>query len=586
MARSRRKTSRRRSRVQIPQPRYTLRRWVVSGVLLLALLLIVGRAVERQVLERDFLQAEGERRYLRTVEMPALRGVIFDRHGEPLALTTPVESIWVNPQALPADAHGPLAKGLGVSVKRLRKVLSEHQDKHFVYLKRRAKPDLVKRVRKAIRQHPKKLRGVHFEREYQRFYPAGEVAAHVLGFTNIDDHGQEGLELAYDDWLTGTAGAKRVLKDGSGRVVRDVENIRGPEPGKDLVTSIDRRLQFLAYRELKAAVKKHRALAGSAVILDARSGEVLAMVNQPSYNPNGRRDSRGGRFRNRAVTDMFEPGSAVKPLIVAAALEAGLARPTTRIDTTPGLLRVGRHTVRDARDYGVLDVNEVIQKSSNVGISKIALQLAPEVMWRLLTKVGFGEETRSGFPGEAFGRLPHYERWSTFGQATLAFGYGLSVTTMQLAKAYAAIAADGVKRSVSLLKREEIPGGERVLRRSVARDVRRMMEGVVSTEGTAPQAAIPRYRVAGKTGTAKKVTAQGYAKDKYLAIFAGMVPASAPRLVMVVMIDEPRAGQFYGGQVAAPVFARVMSGALRLLNISPDGIPQDGPRLASSGERL
>ncbi len=575
------KKARRRSRVQVPQPRYALRRGVVGGVLLMAFFLLVGRAVERQVLERDFLQNEGQRRYLRTVEMPAHRGVIFDRHHEPLALTTPVESIWVNPKQLPRTAQAPLARALGVSVAHLRKVLARNGKRHFLYLERRAAPKRVGRVRKAV--HDNKITGVHFEREYRRFYPAGEVTAHVIGFTNIDDHGQEGLELAYDDWLTGRAGAKRVLKDGSGRVVRDVESIRAPQPGKDLVTSIDRRLQYLAYRELKAAVEKHRARAGSAVILDVSTGEVLAMVNQPSYNPNARRSGRDGRFRNRAVTDVFEPGSTMKPLIMSAALEAGVIEPSTRIDTAPGRLEVGGHRVRDSHDYGVLTPAGIIEKSSNVGISKIALQLTPDVMWRVLSKVGFGVSTDSGFPGEVSGRLPYFDRWSRFGQATIAFGYGLSVTTLQLAAAYATIGADGVKRPVSLLKQLQAPRGREVLRRDVVRTVRGMMEKVVSAEGTAPRAAIPGYRVAGKTGTAKKITAHGYAKDRYLAIFAGVVPASRPRLAMAVMIDEPRAGQVYGGEVAAPVFAKVMAGALRLLNIPPDGVQGEGLRLASSG---
>jgi cell division protein FtsI (penicillin-binding protein 3) len=376
-----------------------------------------------------------------------------------------------------------------------------------------------------------------------------------------------------------------VLKDGRKQVVKDVESIRAPRAGRDLVLSLDRRLQYLAYRELKAAVKKHKARAGSAVILDVKTGEILAMVNRPSYNPNGSRSSRGGGGRNRALTDVFEPGSAIKPFTVAAALELGRYRPDTRIDTAPGHLKVGRQLVRDSRNYGVIDVSTVIRKSSNVGASRMALDLSAEELWALFARFGFGQGTESGFPGEVFGQLPHFRGWSRFEQATLSFGYGLSVTSLQLARAYASLAADGLLRPTSLLRVDEAPEGEQVISAKTARALRAMLEAVVSSEGTAPLAAVPGYRVGGKTGTARKSVSGGYAKDKYLAIFAGMVPVSHPRLVMVVMIDEPTAGKYYGGQVAAPVFSKVMAGALRLLNIPPDDYGPSGLRLARAGGR-
>ena len=421
------------------------------------------------------------------------------------------------------------------------------------------------------------------QREYRRYYPGGEVFAHTVGFTNVDDQGLEGLELAYDQWLQGTPGRKRVIRDGHARVVRNVESIREPVEGKNLVLSIDRRLQFLAYRELKAAVQQHKAKSGSIVILDALTGEVLTMVNQPAYNPNGSKQGRRGRLRNRAVTDVFEPGSTMKPFTVAAALESGRYRPRTRIDTSPGSMRVGRHQVRDIRNYGAIDVATVIRKSSNVGVSKIALDLPREDLWRFFSRLGFGESTGSGFPGEADGQLTPHQRWARIDQATLSFGYGLSATPLQLARAYAVLAAEGIRRPVSLLRLERPPAGDRVMSPATARAVLTMLEAVVSTEGTAPDAAVAGYRVAGKTGTIKKSVSGGYAEDRYVSVFTGIAPASAPRLVVVVMIDEPGAGKYYGGQVAGPVFSKVMAGALRLMNITPDDLAAEGVRLVSAG---
>lgn len=556
----------------IRQPSYRARRYFVLAVLALAYASLIWRSVDRQVFETAFLQEQGERRYLRTMKVDASRGMITDRNGEPLAISTPVKTVVANPRKLKSDNQtiGALASILDINPDRLRRKLSS--DRSFVYLERRVNPDQAEQV-KAL-----DMEGIALLSEYRRFYPSGEVMSHIVGFTGIDDQGQEGMELAYNDWLSGTAGAKRVIKDGSGRVVNQVENIQSPSPGQDLTLSIDRRLQFLAYRELKAAVTKHRARSGSVVILDARNGEILAMVNSPSYNPNDLQDRRSSKLRNRSVTDVFEPGSTIKPFAVAAAMEHGRFTPTTPIDVSPGYLKVGRYLVRDHRNYGMIDVATVLRKSSNVGASKIALSMQPETLWQLYSKLGFGVSPESLFPGESSGRLPHFSDWSSFEQATLSFGYGLSVTPLQLARAYTVLANDGVRLPVSLLKLEHPPAGERVLRQSTARSIVSMLETVVSNEGSAPLAAVPGYRVAGKTGTAKKSVAGGYAEDKYLSLFVGMAPASQPRLVMAVFIDEPGGEDYYGGLVAGPVFSKVMSGALRLMNIPPDE-PWQGDKL-------
>jgi len=542
---------------QAALPRYRARRWVLLSLLIFAGASIIWRAVDQQIFETDFLKSEGQRRHLRIVEVPAHRGMITDRAGEPLAISTPVASVWANPWVLAPErfALAPLASVLGMKSGDLRQLLARRSARSFVYLKRRINPDRAEKLE-----------------------AAGEVFAHVVGFTDVDDRGQEGLELAYENWLRGISGRKRVIRDGQARVVRDVESIQAPVTGRDLALSLDRRLQFLAYRELKAAVQHNKAKSGSAVILDVRTGEVLAMVNQPAYNPNGSKAGRRNRFRNRALTDVFEPGSTMKPITVAAALESGRYTPTTRIDTRPGVLKVGRYEVKDARNFGLIDVATIIRKSSNVGVSKIAMDLPGERLWSFFSSMGFGESADTGFPGESSGQLTPAGRWAKIDQATLSFGYGLSVTPTQLAGAYAVIAADGVRRPISLLRVDRPPQGERVMSSKTARAVRGMMEAVASAEGTAPAAAVPGYRIAGKTGTVKKSISGGYADDRYMAVFAGIAPASDPRLVMVVMIDEPRAGQYYGGQVAAPVFSKVMAGALRLLNVAPDAPQQDaGP---------
>ncbi|MES9959893.1 MAG: penicillin-binding transpeptidase domain-containing protein [Sedimenticola sp.] len=564
---------------KVALPSYRARRWTLLTLMGLASVALVWRAVDQQIFETDFLQTEGERRHLRVVEMSAHRGMIGDRHGEPLAISTPVDSIWANPRVLSPDRRvlAPLAKALGKGTNELRRLLAQRSNRSFVYLQRRVNPDLAEKVMALD------IDGVELQREFRRYYPAGEIFSHVVGFTNVDDQGQEGLELAFDQWLQGKPGKKRVIRDGRARAVKDVESIQKPTPGKNLTLSLDRRLQFLAYRELKAAVKRHKAKSASAVMLDARTGEVLAMVNQPSYNPNGSKNARGGRFRNRALTDVFEPGSTMKPFTVSAALESGRYRPGTAIETAPGFYKVGRHQIKDIRNYGKIDVATVLRKSSNVGASKIALDLPREDLWSHFFNLGFGDPTNTGFPGEVSGQLTPHLNWTQIDQATLAFGYGLSVTPLQLARAYAVLAADGIRYPVSLLRLEEKPRGERVMSARVARDVRHMLKAVVSAEGTAPEAAVAGYQVAGKTGTVKKITSSGYSEDKYLAVFAGMAPVSDPRLVMVVMIDEPRAGEYYGGQVAAPVFSKVMAGALRLLNVAPDNLPNSSVRLAGLG---
>jgi cell division protein FtsI (penicillin-binding protein 3) len=451
--------------------------------------------------------------------------------------------------------------------------------REFVYLKRHVNPDTAKKVLAL------EAEGVFTQREYRRYYPAGEVVAHVVGFTDIDDHGQEGIELAYEDWLVGKPGKKRVIKDRLGRVIEDVENISDTVPGKNLYLSIDRRIQYLAYRELKAAIRQNRAKSGSAVLLDATTGEVLALVNQPSFNPNNRKRLRSSHYRNRAVTDVFEPGSTIKPFTIAAALESHKYTLASRIDTSPGYIKIGRNTIHDTHNHGELDLTGVITKSSNVGASKIALSLEPEQIWSMFTGVGFGEMTASGFPGESSGLISHFSRWHPIERATLSFGYGLSVTPLQLAHAYTVIAADGLSHPVTFIRKDKPAEAKRILPAHIARQVRDMMKTVVSDQGTGLRADVLGYQIAGKTGTVHKSTAGGYADDRYISLFAGIAPASRPRLVLVVMVNEPRGEQYYGGLVAAPVFSRIMSGALRLMDIAPDDLPVLHTGLDAKGGR-
>ena len=542
------------------------RKKLLLALMLGGMALLCGRAIDLQVLNKQFLQDQGDIRHVGVANVPAYRGKILDRHGAPLAISTPVQSVWVNPQKFKnADATKlrKMVKLLGINEKKLKNLLNPASGKRFAYIQRQVSPAIAAEV-KALH-----LPGMYFAKEFKRFYPAGEVSGHLLGFTNVDDIGQEGMELAYEKILKGVPGSKRVIRDGKRRIIADVENIKEAVDGQDLVLSIDQRLQYLAYRELKSAVQKHRAHSASLVILDAKTGDILAAVNQPSFNPNTRKNLTGKRYRNRAVTDVFEPGSTIKPFVIACALDGGFVRPNAKIETH-GWVRVGRNVVKDIHDYGTLGLTDVLKKSSNVAVSKIALQIPSKDFWGCYNKLGFGTSAGVSFPGEASGSLLGYRQWSSFEQATLSFGYGLSSSVLQLARAYTALADDGVLHYVSLLKRDQDLDALRVMSAATAKRVRAMLEHVVTRQGTAYRARVDGYRVAGKTGTVKKASPGGYSNDRYLAVFVGMAPASDPRLVIAVMIDEPSAGDYYGGKVAGPVFSRVMGGALRVLGIAPD----------------
>jgi cell division protein FtsI (penicillin-binding protein 3) len=548
--------------------RFGWRGLLVACLLAAGAVALLSRAIYLQVVDREFLAKKGDRVFVRTAKLSANRGMVLDRNGEALAVSTPVDSVWVQPAEL--ARHPQQFPALAAAIDRERQWLERRVtgslDRDFLYLVRHMPPREAERVRALG------VPGVHLLREYRRYYPAGEVVGHVLGFTDVDDIGREGLELAYDEWLAGVPGAKRVIQDRLGRSVEDIEQVSAPRAGEDLRTSIDLRLQYLAYRELKAAVQEHKAKAGSMVVIDVHTGEVLAMVNQPSFNPNDREQFAAARYRNRAATDIFEPGSSIKPFVVATAMQQGNFRADTLVDTSPGSTRVGIKTITDKRNLGMVDVTTVLAKSSNVGVVKIALSLKPSDMWAGFDKLGLGHVTGSGFPGESAGIVPGYQHWRPIGQATMAYGYGLSVTPLQLAQAYAILGSGGVRRPLSLRRLETAPAGERVLDERVAREMVAMLEAVVSETGTARRAAIVGYRVSGKTGTAWKAAAGGYSTNKYMAVFGGVVPASNPRFAAVVVIDEPSAGRFYGGDVAAPVFASVLSGALRLLAVPPDDL--------------
>lgn len=530
---------------------------------------LLARAVQLQLLDQEFLARQGDARHLRTTGIAAHRGMITDRNGEPLAVSTPVDSLWANPVELVSetDRIPELAKALGWSRDRLLELITRNSDREFVYLVRHMPPHRAAEVLELD------IPGVYSQREYRRYYPAGEVAGHVVGFTNVDDQGLEGLELAYDPWLAGQPGAKRVLRDRLGRTIEDVESIRAPVPGRDLRTSLDLRLQYITYRALKKAVSVNKARAGAAVVLDIGTGEILAMANQPGFNPNDRRRYDVSRFRNQAATDIFEPGSSIKPLIIAAALESGRYESDSILDTSPGYIVVGAKTIEDKHNLGRIPITTVLTKSSNVGASRIALSLEPGQLWAVLDAFGIGQLTASGFPGESAGLLTHYDRWREISQATLAYGYGLSVTPLQLAKAFAILGANGLSRPVTLIATDGAPESEaRVISAQTARNVVGMMETVVSPGGTATRAAVPGYRIAGKTGTARKATAGGYSDHRYTAVFGGLAPASRPKLAVVVVIHEPSGGSYYGGEVAAPVFSEIVGGSLRILGIPPDQV--------------
>ena len=510
-----------------------------------------------------FLQQQGQARTVREQKINAYRGVITDRNGEILAVSTPVTSIYANPQKLDMSRLPELASALNMPVKALGVRISHYADKQFVYLKRRMPPQEAQVILAM------KIVGVEGEKEYQRYYPAGEVTAHVVGFTDIDERGTEGLEMALEKYLAGKEGVKQVVKDLKGNVVRDMGIKRAAASGRDVQLSIDLRLQYMAYRELKAAVAEQGAASGSVVMLDVQTGEILAMANQPSYNPNNRDRVKPSQVRNRAITDVFEPGSTMKPFTVLKALETGRYFPSTKIDTNPGYFRVADKTYVDFKNYGVLDLTTVIKKSSQVGISKLSMDLDPHSLREMFYRVGLGQSTGVGFPGEASGVLPERTKWHPTERASLAFGYGFNVSLLQLAQAYTSIASGGILRPTSLLKRETPVEGTRVFEEKYARQILEMLKTVTETGGTATRAQIAAYPTAGKTGTAHKVGANGYADDKYVAFFAGIAPAANPRIVTVVLINEPPAGHYYGGEAAAPVFAKITESALRLMNVPP-----------------
>ncbi len=552
------------------KPPMPLRHWLVLGVLLLVVVLLIGRAVQLQIYHHAFLQQQGEYRHLRQQAIPAYRGAILDRNGASLAVSTPVDSIWCDPrQFIPQRANWPqLAAVSGIPLSVIEGLMQRHAQRHFVFLRRHVASQVGDAVMALA------IPGVYRRSEFKRYYPMGQAAAHLIGFTDIDDRGQEGLELAYDQQLRGSDGARRVIRDRLGRAVEGLGVIRAATSGKSIRLSIDRRIQHIAYHALLQGVQQHRASSGSIVVLEVHSGEVLAMVNQPSFNPHKRRNGYAAAHRNRAVTDQFEPGSTIKPFTVAVALSLKTVRPSSLIDTNPGKLRFGKHEVSDIRNFGLIDVTNVIRKSSNVGAAKIGLTVSAKQFWRMLHSFGIGQTSGSGFPGEVAGVVTDYKGWRSARRITLTYGYGLSLTALQLARAYAALAAHGVLREVTLLRRSarDVPlHGERILERQVAMQVMAMLETVVESGGSGTRSAIDGFRVGGKTGTVRKLV-NGRYTNHYQSIFVGMAPMSLPRLVVVVLIDTPRNGTYYGGQVAAPIFAEVMSGGLRILGVAPDAI--------------
>jgi cell division protein FtsI (penicillin-binding protein 3) len=562
---------RRDGEVEFDALQFRARARLLAGLLALTALVLLGRSIQLQVLDRQFIAKQADMRHARTAKMVAHRGAILDRFGEPLAVSSPVDTVWVNPPEFAEAAEGVarLARELKLNRQWLGQRVASNLDRDFLYVARHLEPDEAARIRGLG------IPGVYLQREYKRYYPNSEVTGHLLGFTNLDEAGLEGLEFAYNRPLAGIDGAKRVIQDGRGQVIQNVEVLKSPVQGEDLVTSIDLRIQYLAYRELKSAIRQHRARAGTVIVLDIATGEVLAMVNQPSFNPNDRNQYEVSRYRNRAVTDIFEPGSSIKPFVVAAALASGRYRADSTIEAMP--FKVGSRVIRDHHDLGTVDLGEVLALSSNVAMAKIALSLDKAEMHDALQALGFGKVTESGFPGESAGLLSSIANWKPINVATMAYGYGMSVTPLQLAQAYATIGAFGLHRPVTFRRVEAPPAGARVLPAKVARDLIGLLEGAVTPAGTGAKAAVPGYRVAGKTGTAWKAIPGGYSRDRYLAVFGGVVPASAPRLAVVVMVDEPQGAFYYGGDVAAPVFSAVTSGALRLMSVAPDELEQVTP---------
>ena len=550
----------------IPRWRYYL---VMLSLVSLPLILL-AKVAQLQIIPNetrgvDFLQTQGDNRSIRRVVVPAYRGIITDRNGEPLAISTPVTAISVNPQQIREQDIDRLSVAMNTPAAQLRARLKRYRNKSFMYLARQLPTEQAERILDLG------ITGISGRREYKRFYPAGEVTAQLVGFTDINDSGQEGMELAYDTWLTGEPGAKKVVKDRAGRTINDISLIKSARSGEDLRLSIDLRVQYAAYRALKAAVKKHNAKSGSVVVLDVTTGEVLAMANQPSFNPNDRSHVTIGATRNRAMTDIMEPGSTVKPFTILAALESGKFSSDSIISTSPGYLKVDYKTFVDPSNYGELKLEDVLSKSSQVGTTKVALALDPDSTRELFQRVGFGEVVGSGFPGETLGSLPAYRKWDPVTQATFAFGYGLSVSSLQLARAYAVLANDGIRREISLVALDSEPESIRVIASGISQQVRHMLRAASGVKGTGKRAMIDGYSVGGKTGTLHKVKpGGGYDQSRYMSAFAGLSPIENPRLVTVVVIDEPRDGDYFGGLVAAPVFSEVTGNALRLLQVTPD----------------
>ncbi|MHA6638565.1 peptidoglycan D,D-transpeptidase FtsI family protein [Stutzerimonas frequens] len=550
---------------------YPWRFRIVLTLLSLLVGVIAWRIVDLQVMDQAFLQGQGDARSVRHIPIPAHRGLITDRNGEPLAVSTPVTTLWGNPKELQAArARWPeLAKALGQDAASLSERLQSQASREFIYLVRGLTPEQGQDVLDL------KIPGVYSQEEFRRFYPAGEVAAHVVGFTDIDDRGREGMELAYDEWLAGVPGKRQVLKDRRGRLIKDVQVVKNAKAGKAMALSIDLRLQYLAHSELRNVVHEYGAKAASLVMVDVKTGEILAMANQPTYNPNNRRNLQPAAMRNRAMIDVFEPGSTVKPFSIAAALGTGKYQPDSVVNTLPGWMRIGRYTIRDVSRGGMLSLTGILMKSSNVGISKIALDIGAEPVYAVMQQAGFGQDTGLGFPGERVGNLPNHRKWRDAETASLAYGYGLSVTAVQLAHAYAVLGNQGVNVPLSLLRLDQTQDGVQVIDKQISATVLQMLRAVVEEEGGGgSRAKVPGYHVGGKSGTAKKISGTGgYTKDAYRSFFAGVAPLSNPRIAAVVVVDEPSKGQYYGGLVAAPVFGKVMARALRLMNVAPDNLP-------------
>ena len=536
---------------------------LVLFMMFAAFLALAGRALWLQGLSTEFLQKQGAARYARTIELPATRGKITDRNGEVLASSVPVKAVWAIPDDVleaPADKLRTLAALLEMPEAELRKKLDS--DRNFVYLKRQVEQETVDKILKL------QIAGIETRKEYKRFYPQGDVTAHVVGFTNVEDSGQDGMELGMQKTLAGVTGSRRVIKDRLGRIVEDIAAVREPHDGRDLVLSLDSKIQYIAFSQLKEAVDKFKAKAGGVVVIDIKTGEVLALANLPTYNPNNRAILTGAMLRNRVITDTFEPGSTLKPFTIALALDTKRVTPNTIVQTSPGKLTIGTATIGDSHAHGPLTVSQIIQKSSNIGTAKIALQMQPQEMWEMFTTVGFGQQPKFGFPGAVAGRVRPYKSWRPIEQATMSYGHGISVSLLQLAHAYTIFARDGDLIPLSFQKLSAPPVGQRVVTEKTAREMRAMLETATGPEGTAPKAQVPGYRVAGKTGTAYKVIGGRYV-SKYVSSFVGFAPASDPRIIIAVMIDEP-SGAHYGGEVAAPVFSAIAGNALRAMNVGPD----------------